>query len=334
MRLPRVRVKGPAYYHCYSRVVDGLFIFQGDSPDCPESEIFLSMMRRWEAFTGVQVLDYVLIGNHFHLECLEPEPRYVSKSEVLERVEKGFGSAFADELREQLGRFAGQPDEVEQAEALLDTYRSRMFNISAFFQGLKGGYAQSYNRRHNRYGALWAERFKSTLLEKGRAVATVAAYIDLNPVRAKLCEDPVNYPYCGYAEAIGKGATLAVEGLRMALGLPETANREEVLKAYGKLLHLKGSGTTEKDPPTLDSAEAQQVAEQDNGELPVARRLRRKIRYFTDGLILGSYSFVESHYLWLKEKFGYHRASGPKALEVFGLAGLWVLRNLRARTFD
>jgi hypothetical protein len=59
-----------------------------------------------------------------------------------------------------------------------------------------------YNRRHGRYGAFWAERFKSLLLEGGQAVATVAAYIDLNPVRAALCADPKDYPYCGYAAPI------------------------------------------------------------------------------------------------------------------------------------
>ena len=55
---------------------------------------------------------------------------------------------------------------------------------------LKGRFAQWYNQRHDRYGVLWAERFKSVLLEGGEALAAVAAYIELNPVRASLCADP------------------------------------------------------------------------------------------------------------------------------------------------
>ncbi len=35
-------------------------------------------------------------------------------------------------------------------------------------------------------------------------MAAIAAYIDLNPVRAGLCEDPKDYRYCDYAEAIAK----------------------------------------------------------------------------------------------------------------------------------
>jgi hypothetical protein len=61
---------------------------------------------------------------------------------------------------------------------------------------------------------LWAERFKSVLLEGGEAVAAVAAYVDLNPVRAGLCVDPKDYRYCGYAEALGSGCSLAREGIR------------------------------------------------------------------------------------------------------------------------
>jgi hypothetical protein len=39
----------------------------------------------------------------------------------------------------------------------------------------KGHFAQWYNRRHGRYGVLWADRFKSVLLEGGEALAAVAA---------------------------------------------------------------------------------------------------------------------------------------------------------------
>src|SRR6202521_4094977 len=89
-----------------------------------------------------------------------------------------------------------------------------MNNLSIFFKELKGRFAQGYNSRHGRYGVLWAERFKSLLLEGGRAVATVAAYIVLNPVRAALCADPKEYRYCGYAEALAKGSAAAQERLR------------------------------------------------------------------------------------------------------------------------
>ena len=48
-------------------------------------------MRSLEAFSGVRVLTYVLMANHFHLLCEVPEPRLLSQSEVLERIEAGYG---------------------------------------------------------------------------------------------------------------------------------------------------------------------------------------------------------------------------------------------------
>ncbi len=66
-------------------------------------------------------------------------------------------------------------------------------------------------------GALGRALFKSVLLEGGEALAAVAAYIELNPVRAGLCADPKDYRYCGYAEALAKGSSLARQGIRVVL---------------------------------------------------------------------------------------------------------------------
>ena len=224
MRFPRVKADGQGFYHCISRFVHGLFIFRTSAGGCPEAEIFLSMMRRRAAFRGIRILDYGLMANHFHLLCDVPEPRFLSQSEVLERIEAGYGSQYVQEVRDQLARYANQPDGVEQSNRLLDRYRKRIHDPSILLKELKGGFAQDYNRRHKRYGALWSERFKSTLLEGGQALAAVAAYIDPNAVRAGLCSDPKEYRYCGYAEAVAKGTAAAFEGIRIILGLPESSS--------------------------------------------------------------------------------------------------------------
>src|SRR6202047_2076056 len=174
------------------------------------------------------------MANHFHLLCEVPEPRLLSQNEVLERIEAGYGPQRVRSLREQLARCTQQPDATEQSNRLLEPYRRRMNDISIFVKELKGRFAQRYNRRHGRYGTLWAERFKSLLLEGGRAVATVAAYIDLNPVRAALCAEPKDYRYCGYAEALAQGSALAREGIRIILDLPQTTCCEELSREYRK----------------------------------------------------------------------------------------------------
>jgi putative transposase len=333
MRFPRVKAEGQGFYHCISRAVHRLFIFRTSGGRCLNAEQLLFIMRRQEAFSGVQVVDYVIMGNHFHLLCDVPDPRPLSQEVMLARIETYYGPARVKTLRKKLARCAQQPDGIEQSNLLLEPYRKRMNDISIFIKELKGLFAQWYNKRHQRYGALWAERFKSVLLEGGEAVMAIAAYIDLNPVRAGLCEDPKDYPYCGYGEAIAKGSALAHEGLRTILNLPPTASREEVEREYRKLLYLKGAVASEKKAPAFELAEAQAVVEQEKGELSLEQRLRCRIRYFSDGVILGSRAFVESHGQRLKQKLGYKRKSGPTALEFLGPAALWVYRKLRLRAF-
>src|SRR5580693_6078344 len=283
MRFPRVKAEGQGFYHCISRVVEGRFIFDTAGDGGLEAERFVTLMRRLEAFSGVRVLTYVLMANHFHLLCEVPEPRLLSQSEVLERIEAGYGPQRVQAVQEQLARYAQQPDATEQINRLLDSYRRRMNDISIFIKELKGRFAQWYNRRFRRYGALWAERFKSLLLEGGQAVATVAAYIDLNPVRAALCSDPKEYRYCGYAEALAKGSRDAHEGMRIILELPQTTGSKELSREYRKHLFLMGAAASENNAPAFEVAKAQEVLDREKGELSLQERLRCRIRYFSDG---------------------------------------------------
>jgi hypothetical protein len=87
------------------------------------------------------------------------------------------------------------------------------------------------------------DRFKSVLVEgKGEALRTMAAYIDLNAVRAGLVKDPKDYRWCGYAEALG-GSRRAQRGLCKAIGKPvdgwQSAGAAE---AYRSILYVEGRG--------------------------------------------------------------------------------------------
>jgi putative transposase len=272
------------------------------------------------------------MSNHFHLLCQVPEPKVLSELELLERIEAGYGPARRQALEQEVARLRQEPDGAGQIQRLLEPYRRRMYDISIFIKELKGRFAQGYNRRHGRYGVLWAERFKSVLLEGGEALAAVGAYIELNPVRAGLCADPKDYRYCGYAEALGKGSTLARQGIRTILGQPETVCWKEVSREYRKYLCVRGSSNTKTNHPAFDLGTAQTVVDEQNGELSLPERLRCRIGYFTDGVILGSQSFVESQFSTLKEKLGYRRQRTGTPLTALGYSErLWVFRDLRVR---
>src|ERR1700747_2345410 len=160
---------------------------------------------------------------------------------------------------------------------------------------LKGPFAQCYKRRHNRYGVLWAERFKSVLVEEGQALSAVAAYIDLNPLRAGLCEDPKDYRYCGYGEAIAKNSAQAKLGLQIALGLGSESSWKDARREYRKAIFRPGTAAS-KAGSVIDVELSQKVLYQQQGEIPLVELLRCRIRYFTDGGILGSRAFVREQF--------------------------------------
>jgi len=149
MRFPRVKAEGQSFYHCVSRVVDRRFIFQTDGHGSAEAERFVQLMRRLEAFSGVRVLTYVLMSNHFHLLCQVPEPKALSDLELLERIEAGYGPSRRQTLELELAHLSQEPDGANQIKRLLEPYRRRMYDISIFIKELKGGFTQGFNRRHN-----------------------------------------------------------------------------------------------------------------------------------------------------------------------------------------
>src|ERR1700675_4225998 len=78
----------------------------------------------------------------------------------------------------------------------------------------------------------WGLRALRGFLWRQGEPSTVVAYVSLNPVRAGLCEDPKDYRYCGYAEAVARGTPEAMEGIRIVLGLPPETSIEELAREY------------------------------------------------------------------------------------------------------
>jgi hypothetical protein len=191
-----------------------------------------------------------------------------------------------------------------------------MYDLSEFAKSLKQRISQSFNKRHSRKGTLWEERFKSILVE-GKAdracvLATVAAYIDLNPVRAGLVKDPQDYRYSGYGEAVA-GSGVARMGLRKVFGIE---GWRTVAGEYRQLLYQAGQerGLTPEGKPVRKGFDAKAVNEvlESGGALPLPELLRCRVRYFTDGLALGTRAYVDEVFNRYRDHFGEKRKSGAR----------------------
>lgn len=169
----------------------------------------------------------------------------------------------------------------------------------------------------------------------------MSAYIEMNPVRAGLEEDPKDYRWSGYGAAMG-GDAQAQEGVRELVALErrvkaETVSVEEALAAYRVMVYTHGEereGTTETGEPLRKGFTRQEVLEvvAKQGRVELGEYLKLRVRYFTDGAVLGTRSFVDEVFGALRDRFGAKRKDGARRME--GLKPeLYVLRDLRKKVF-
>jgi putative transposase len=333
-----------AFYHITSRIVDQRFILES-----AEREELIKQMRRYEALGGLRVVTYCIMSNHFHI-LVEVPPRPVvdgggplfTEVEWLRHIERSLGKGKADEFRRLFEMYRGNGCEAVIAEVMAG-YEKRMFSVSCFMQNVKQSFSAWYNKRNGRQGTLWEEAFRSVLVEgAGPSLATMAAYIDLNPVRAKMVEDPADYIWSGYGEAMAAGA----EGVKARAGLaivgkilgveaaqPKEAVPWEVVAAryrlwlYGEGQEVHGSDVSPARAGfSLEEVEMVHAA---GGKLSRGQMLRIKVNYFTRGGIFGTAGFINGVFESVRDRFGKNRKTGARKLRGVEAGELRVLRDLQ-----
>ncbi len=81
--------------------------------------------------------------------------------------------------------------------------------ISKVMQNIGRYYVQYFNIKYKRTGTLWEGRYKATLLDSEVYLLTCSRYIELNPVRACMVNDPAEYPWSSYrCNALGENNKL------------------------------------------------------------------------------------------------------------------------------
>jgi hypothetical protein len=199
---------------------------------------------------------------------------------------------------------------------------------------LKQRLPQSYNRRHGRKGPLGEARFKSILVQGSEnALSTMAAYFDLNPVRAHLVDDPGHYRYCGYGESVG-GSRLARRGLGQVMqSLDQSGAWSSIHAAYRTLVYTagQGRGISETGGPTKAGFNAEQVEAvlKAGGKLTMQQVMHCRVRYFSDGLVLGSRAYVDDIFHRHRQRFSANRQSGARPMRWADFGGLCTARRLR-----
>lgn len=342
----------PSIYHCISRVVERRFAFGVE-----EKEKFRMFMRMYENFSGCRVLSYCIMSNHIHLLVeVPPKPEEGIADDVfLKRLKALYSEALVADVASQIhearhegGLKGGNPERVEEIKG---RFTHRMHDLSQFMKGLMQRFTQWFNGKHKRKGRLWEDRFKSVIVESGTAARVMAAYIDLNPVRAGMVEDPAEYRWSSYGEAVGGGpkgnGKKAREGLVRAImsdrdvGFDATMWKQSS-RQYRRLMEMalerKSLGAkvvvsgkvkiTKNDAEALENGDNQRVLP----DLKMAQMLRHRVRYFSDGVVIGSKDFVNEAFISARERFAEKRKDGARRMRGNAKAAagiLWSVRDLR-----
>ena len=264
-RTRRLKIVGePAYYHVMSYTVSDEF-YLGDI----EKEKLFQIIRSFSKLYFVKVLTYCLMSNHFHL---------------LIKMETGTELSNL-ELESRLRDFYGTNKEISSLDLAL--YRKKLADLSEYIKSIKETFSKWYNKLNKRRGYFWGERFKSLLIQDGKSLLSCMAYIDLNPIRANLVKLPEDYRWSGLGYRMGsKSVFLSFEGT----GLSNQERYREIVYVLGGIdrsFEGKKGKISQKD-----------IEKQELLGFSVSKKdlFLKRIRYFSDGLVIGSKLFIKEAY--------------------------------------
>ncbi|WP_237057155.1 transposase [Microbulbifer sediminum] len=195
------------YYHCVSRCVRRAFLCGRDdrTGQCFEhrrqwiEDRLLSLSRIF----ALEICAYAVMSNHYHVVLYVNSPQAVDWElhEVVERWHQLFkGSSLSQ--RFVRGDALGAAELARLAE-VAESWRARLTDISWFMRYLNESIAREANREDRCTGRFWEGRFKSQALLDERALAACMAYVDLNPIRARMAETPEASDYTSVQRRIG-----------------------------------------------------------------------------------------------------------------------------------
>ncbi|MBC2603017.1 transposase, partial [Puniceicoccus vermicola] len=170
MRRKRMRLDGQtAYYHVMSRTVNGEALF-GDR----EREVLRKMIWQVADFSGIRVVTYAVMKNHFHVLVEVPAEVSISDEELVRRYRRLYPKPTPwNPMRAEVleGHLR---DHTLEGMDLRKSLLRRMGDVSWMMKTLKQRFTLWFNRSRDRFGPLWCERFKSVLVEGDRwALRTV-----------------------------------------------------------------------------------------------------------------------------------------------------------------
>jgi len=305
-RLARFKVEcGEGWYHVHARAA-------GRSGEYPLEEVgcrrkLIGLLKHFGRAYACQLAAFCVMGNHWHAVLHFEAPGNPDESELLARARLFYPGRAGREL------LAGWTEEQ------WERFSRRIYDVSEFMRNVQGEFARWYNNTFDRVGRFWADRFRSTLLEDEEAVLECMMYVELNPVRAGLVKRPEDYEGSSFfLRSIGKA-----EWLMTMRWLIASRRERDSLGEYRHRLYWRGSIPTREGQARIPEDLAKREAERGHSR---SGAFLKRMRYFSEGLAVGSEVFVRRQLTRMRREGRYRRRINPVPQH----AGHFSLREQRS----
>ena len=192
------------YYHIVSRCVRRTYLcgfYRETQTDYEHRKQWIvDRIQLLSSLFSIDLCSYAVMSNHYHLVIhINPEKsQTLSNLEVAQRWTTLFqGPILVQQWLNGTPLNQAQQDTVND---IITIWRSRLSSLSWYMKCLNEPIARKANKEDNCTGHFWESRYKSQALKTEQALLSCMAYVDLNPVRAKIADTPENSDYTSIQE--------------------------------------------------------------------------------------------------------------------------------------
>jgi REP element-mobilizing transposase RayT len=202
----RMKVTGEGcYYHLMNRTSG----CRGEKPfNQVDMEYGFRLLQNLCEYFLIEVISAAWMDNHFHLVVYAPGPNELPP---IEDISKRHNSYYSN----MLDKFTYAPKQMPKINpADLEICREiglKMIDISYFMRAFQQRFTVVYNQSRDRIGKLWANKFKSVILDNRNSLEACVLYVELNPVRAGLTTDPADYHFTTWAATTAPANTFFMQ---------------------------------------------------------------------------------------------------------------------------
>ena len=244
-----IAIEDTPYYHCISRCVRRAYLCGEDyqsGQNFDHRKIWLVERIKFLASVfSIDVCAYAVMSNHYHLVLFvnQDELNSWSDDEIVGR----WGSLFPASTLKMKDLLKASDNAATRAlyQGKVDLWRKNLGDISWFMRGLNEYIARMANKEESCTGRFWEGRFKSQALLDEKALLSCMAYVDLNPIRAKMAATPEESDFTSIQERL---YDQAIEKNKPSV------KQKRLIKQYKK------NSQHHKDTPSVDDEPCQQAS--------------------------------------------------------------------------